>query len=80
MDFVDPGLGIGESLRIELVRSPRSIGPVTPVLDDIIKWNFALAEAGDDIEAFVLGFISLAGLPETENPLRHHRARPVSRR
>lgn len=72
VDLFDPGLGIGESTRVELVRSPGSVGPVAPVLNDIIKWNFSPAESGDDIEALVLGFVSLAGLPEAENPLRHH--------
>src|ERR1700761_6398947 len=72
MDLVDPRFGVGKSGGIELMRSPLAFGPIAPILDDVVEGDTAFAKAGDHVEAFRGGFISLAGLPEGHRPDWHH--------
>ncbi len=75
VDGFDPAFGIGEAIRVEFVGAPLAFRPIAPILDDVIERNVAGAEAVDDFEAGVGGFVALAGLPEAEDPDGHHGCR-----
>ena len=72
VDGVDPGDGVGKTGGIELVRAPCVGAPVLPVLHDVVEGDLALAELLDDVERLVGRFVSLARLPEAEDPVGEH--------
>ena len=71
--FIHHGGGVGKALGIEAVAAPAILGPIEPVLHDIIDWNALVAIALHHVEQFSLRIVALARLPETVNPARHHR-------
>ena len=72
VDGLDPGDGIGKAGGIELVRAPGVGAPVLPVLHDVVEGDLALAELLDDIKRLVGGLVTLARLPEAEDPVGQH--------
>ena len=72
VDLVDHLLRLGEARLVELVAAPSILGPVEPVLDDVIERDLQIAVFLDDVDDLVLRIVALARLPEAVRPFRHH--------
>ena len=72
MDRINHAFGIGETLFVKFMASPRILLPVQPVYNDIVNRDIALAEFGECRLHFLLSVILLAPLPVTHSPLRHY--------
>ena len=57
-------LGIGIARNLELVRAPLILGPVVPILYDIVDRNMTLAELSECTLDLILRLIALTTLPE----------------
>ena len=57
---------------VKLVASPLVILPVLPVLDDVVHGNIPAPELGQRAHKIFLSAVTLAALPESKRPFRHH--------
>ena len=62
-------LGVGIARRLELMRAPLVLGPVVPVLYDVVDGDVALAELREGAHQLILGLVALTALPEAQHPL-----------
>ena len=62
-------LGIGIARSLKPVASPLILGPVVPVLDNVVDRNMALAEFCQRAFNLILRLITLTALPEAQHPL-----------
>ena len=69
VNIVQHLLGIRIARSLKLMASPLVLGPVVPVLHDIIDRNMALAELSEGALDFILSLIALTTLPEAQHPL-----------
>src|SRR5574344_794543 len=72
MYTVQHSLRVGIAGLVKLMTAPLVIFPVVPVLYDIINRNMALAEFAQCLFDITAGLITLATLPESQCPFRHH--------
>ena len=69
MHRVEHGLRIKIARSLELMRAPLILGPVVPVLYDIVDRYMTLAELRQRTLDFILRLVTLTTLPETKHPL-----------
>ena len=70
MHRVEHGLRIKIARSLELMRAPLILGPVVPVLYDIVDRDMTLTELSEGALHLVGRLIALAPLPEAQHPLR----------
>ena len=70
---VEHSLRIGETGGLELMAAPLILGPVIPVLYDIVDGDMALTELTQCLLYLSGSLITLTTLPEAQHPLRIER-------
>ena len=68
MHIVEHLLGIGIARSLKLMTAPLVLGPVVPVLYDIIDGDMALTELCECTFNLVLCLVALTALPEAQHP------------
>ncbi len=76
VDLADPARGVGEPLRVELVRAPLVGLPVLPVHHHRVERDPALPELGERVERLLRRAVALAALPQPEREARDERRAP----
>ena len=71
---IEHSLWIRIARGLELMRTPLILGPVVPVLYNIVDRNMALAELSKGLLDLCGGLITLTTLPEAKYPLRIERS------
>ena len=73
VDAVNHRLWIGIARGLELMTAPLVLGPVVPVLHDVVDGYLSLTELSQRREQLVLCLVALTTLPEAQRPLRVER-------
>ncbi len=71
MNRVDHAFGVGETVAVKLVATPRIFLPVEPVDDDVVDGDVATAKFGESREHLFLGVVLFAALPVAHHPFGH---------
>ena len=70
VNAVEHCLGVWIARSLKLVTTPLVLGPVVPVLHDVVDGYMTLAELCEGLLDLARGLIAFATLPEAQHPLR----------
>ena len=69
VNAVQHGLGVGIARSLKLMAAPLVLGPVVPVLHNIVDGDVALAELAQRLLNLLRRLVALTALPEAQHPL-----------